>query len=130
VRQGLRLYTEALLRFPQHPGLVYGYAAALIDARRFADALRFVQDRLASRGDDVRLHKLRAQCHAGLGQVALQHQALAEAFALMGQTAAAIEQLQLAQRAADANFYDMSAIDARLRQMKLKRLEEVKESRN
>ncbi len=130
VRQGLRLYTEALLRFPQHPGLVYGYAGALIDVRRFAEALRFVQDRLASRTEDVRLYKLRAQCHAGLGQTALQHQALAESFALMGQTAAAIEQLQLAQRAADANFYEMSAIDARLRQMKLKRLEEVKESRN
>jgi len=130
LKQGLRLYSEGLLRFPQHPGLVYGYAAALIEARRFAEALHFIQGRLASQAEDVRLQKMRAQCHAGLGQFAQQHLALAESFVLQGQTAAAIEQLQLAQRAADANFYEMSAIDARLRQMKLKRLEEIRESRN
>lgn len=130
VTQGLRIYSEALLRFPQHPGLVFGYAAALIEARRFGEALRFVQGRLADNAENVQLQKMRAQCHAGLGQLAQQHQALAESFALQGQTAAAIEQLQLAQRAGDASFYEISAIDARLRQMKLRRLEEIKESRN
>ena len=49
---------------------------------------------------------------------------------LKGQTAGAIEQLQLAQQAGDANFYEMSVIDGRLREMKKRQLEEMKERRN
>ena len=73
---------------------------------------------------------MRAESYAGLGRRAQQHQALAEAFALQGQTAGAVEQLELAQKAGDANFYEMSAIDARLRELKRRQLEELKEKRN
>ena len=48
-------------------------------------------------------------------------------FALQGQTAGAIGQLELAIKAGDANFYEMSAIDARLRELKIRRLEELKD---
>jgi predicted Zn-dependent protease len=60
----------------------------------------------------------------------MQHRALGEVFALQGQTAGAIEQLQLAQKAGDANFFEMSSIDARLRELKLRQIEELKEKRN
>jgi predicted Zn-dependent protease len=73
---------------------------------------------------------MRAESYAGLGQRAMQHRALAEVFILQGQTAGAIEQLQLAQRAGDANFYEMSSIDARLREMRRRQVEEMKEKRN
>jgi predicted Zn-dependent protease len=49
---------------------------------------------------------------------------------LKGQTAGAIEQLELAQRAGDANFYELSVIDGRLREMKKRQIEEMKERRN
>jgi predicted Zn-dependent protease len=110
--------------------LVYGYGAALTETRRFKPALQFAEQQLRARGSDLRLHRLRAASYAGLGQRAMQHRALAEVFVLQGQTAGAIEQLELAHKAGDANFYEMSAIDARLREMKLKRLEELKEKRN
>jgi predicted Zn-dependent protease len=45
-----------------------------------------------------------AQSYAGLGKKAMQHRALAEVFALQGQTQGAVEQLELAQKAGDANF--------------------------
>ena len=127
---GLALYREAMLRYPFHQGLVYGYAAALIGARRFDDSLRFVETQLQSYPQDIRLHKMRSESFAGQGHRAQQHQALAEAFSLQGQTAAAVEQLELAQRAGDANFYEMSVIDTRLREMKRRRLDELKERRN
>lgn len=127
---GLALYREAMQRYPFHQGLLYGYASALIGARRFDDALRFVETQLQSYPQDIRLHKMRAESFAGQGRRAQQHQALAESFSLQGQTAAAIEQLQLAQRAGDANFYEMSVIDTRLREMKRRQLDELKERRN
>lgn len=127
---GLNIYRDAMVRFPLHMGLLYGYTGALIGARRFDEALRFTEAQLQNYPDDVRLHKMRAESYAGLGRKAQQHQALAEAFALQGQTAAAIEQLELAQRGGDANFYEMSVIDARLRALKRQLLEELKEKRN
>ncbi len=127
---GLRIYRDAMLRYPLNMALVYGYGGALITARQFADALRFADQQLPNRPDDLRLHRLRAESYAGLGRRAMQHRSLAEVFALQGMTAGAIEQLMLAEKAGDANFYEMSAIDARLSELKLQRLEELKERRN
>lgn len=130
VGRGLSVYRDAMVRFPLHMGLLYGYGGALIGAHRFEEALRFSEAQLQNYPDDVRLHKMRAESYAGLGRKAQQHQALAQAFALQGQTAAAIEQLQLAQRAGDANFFELSVIDARLRELKRQLAEELKEKRN
>lgn len=127
---GLTIYRDAMVRYPLNLALVYGYGAALITARRFDDSLRFAEAQIRNYPDDVRLHKMRAESYAGLGQRAMQHRALAEVFILQGQTAGAIEQLQLAQKAGDANFYEMSSIDARLREMKRRQVEELKEKRN
>jgi beta-barrel assembly-enhancing protease len=56
--------------------------------------------------------------------------ALSEVFALQGQTMGAIEQLNIALREGDGDFYTMSAIDSRLREQKRRLLEEQKERRN
>lgn len=127
---GLRVYRDAMVRFPLNHGLLYGYGGALIGARHFDDALAFVETQLQSYPEDVRWHKMRAESYAGLGRKAQQHRALAEVFALQGQTAGAVEQLELAQKAGDANFYELSTIDARLRELKQRRFEEMKEKRN
>ncbi|PKO85643.1 MAG: peptidase M48 [Betaproteobacteria bacterium HGW-Betaproteobacteria-12] len=127
---GLTRLREAIQRFPLNQGLLDAYGQALVGARRFEEALRFADAQLQLQPEAVRFYRLRAASHAGLGRGAQQHQALAEVFALQGQTGAAIEQLELAQKAGDANFYVMSAIDARQRELKRLRLEEIKERRN
>lgn len=127
---GLAIYRDAMVRYPLNLALVYGFGTSLTGVRRFDDSLRFAEAQLRNYPEDVRLHKLRAESYAGLGQRAMQHRALAEVFILQGQTAGAIEQLQLAQKAGDANFYEMSSIDARLREMKRRQIDELKEKRN
>lgn len=130
VAGGLAIYREAMVRFPTHQGLLYGYAAALIADRRFDEALLFIDGQLQSYPQDVRLFKMRAESYAGLGRRAQQHRALSEVAALQGDTAAAVQQLTLAQAAGDADFYELSAIEARLREMKQRQLDELKEKRN
>lgn len=127
---GLAIYREAMVRYPLNLALVYGYGEALLKARQLDEALRFVEGQGQNYPQDVRLHKLRAETYAALGRQAQQHQALAESFALLGRTEEAVEQLNRAQRAGDADFYEMSAIDARLRELKQRRLDELKEKRN
>lgn len=129
VAGGLTIYRDAMVRFPLNFGLIYGYGAALTGARRFDEALRFAESQLANYPDDVRLHKLRTESYAGLGRRAMQHRSLAEVYALQGQTAEAVQQLEFAQKAGDANFYEQSSIDARLREMKQRQIEELKEKR-
>jgi len=126
---GLATYREAMTRYPLNYALIYGYGDALVNLHRFDESLRFAESQLLNYPRDVRLLKLRAESHAGLGQRAQQHRALAEAFSLQGQTAEAIEQLQQAQKAGDANFYESSAIDARLRELKQRLADEQKERR-
>lgn len=130
VAGGLLVYRDAMARFPLNQGLFYGYGGTLIAAGRFEEALHFAELQLQSYPQDVRLHRMRAESYAGLGRRAQQHRALAEAFALQGDTAAAIQQLQLAQAAGDADFFEMSVIDARLRELKQRHVEELKEKRN
>lgn len=129
IQGGLARYRDAMLRYPLNSALAYGYGDALIAHRRYEEALRFAEDRLQSYPQDIRLYKLEAESHAALGHRAQEHRVLAEVYALQEQTEAAIEQLQLAQRAGDANFYELSAIDSRLRELKLRQAEEAKEKR-
>ena len=128
--EALVLYREAMVRYPLNLALVYGYGQALIKVGRFDESLHFAESQLQNYPQDVRLHKMRAESYAGLGRGAQQHQALAEAFALQGQTAGAIEQLLHAQRAGDANFYEQSVIDTRLRELRKRLADEQKEKRN
>lgn len=126
----LAVYRESMLRYPLNLALIYGYGQALIKTARFNESLRFAESQLQNYPQDVRLHKMRAESFAGLGRGAQQHQALAEVFSLQGQTAGAIEQLLHAQRAGDANFYEQSVIEARLRELRKRLAEEQREKRN
>ena len=69
-----------------------------------------------------------AASHAALQQKTLQHQATAEMYVLQGAMPLAVEQLRLARSAADADFYTMSEVDARLRQLRGQIREQQKDS--
>lgn len=129
IQGGLARYRDAMQRYPLDHALFYGYGDALVASHRYEESLRFSESELLEYPQDVRLHKLQAESYAALGRRAQQHRSLAEVYALQGQTGAAIEQLQLAQRAGDANFYELSTIDARLRELKQRQAEEIKENR-
>ena len=128
--RALALYHEAMVRYPLNQAVIYGNGQALLKLKRFDQALRFCEAQLRNYPQDVRLHKMRAESYAGLGRGAQQHQALAEVFALQGQTAGAIEQLQHARSAGDANFYEQSVIDARMRELQKRLADELKEKRS
>ncbi len=127
---GMALFRDAMVRYPLNMPLLYSYGDALVGERRFADALKFADEQLQSHPQDLRFYGIRAASYGGLGRRSQQHLALAEMTSLKGQTGGAIEQLQLAQQAGDGNFYEMSVIDARLREMKRRQIEEMKERRN
>ena len=62
---------------------------------------------------------MQAKCYAALDKRLPQHRALAEAYYRLGNLQAAIEQLLLAQKSGDGDFYQLSSVDARLRELRL-----------
>jgi predicted Zn-dependent protease len=105
--------------------LIYGLIDALLADRRATEALALINDEVSVYTQDPRLYLYQARTYALLDQRLAQHRAQAEAYFLNGQYQAAIEQFELAQRAADDDFYQQSVVDARLRETR-ERLAEQK----
>ncbi|GHU38773.1 hypothetical protein AGMMS50256_38300 [Betaproteobacteria bacterium] len=120
------IYRQALLRFPQARSLVYGYVDSLYAAGSHHLALTFIEGQLARDQSDFKLFGLQAKTYAALGKRVQQRRAQAEYYLLQGQLGAAIEQLEFAQREKDGDFYELSAVDARLRELRKLQMEEEK----
>lgn len=124
------VYRGALLRFPQSKSLVYGYVESLYSAHAYPQSLQFLEGQLQRDQSDFRLYGLQAKTYAAMGKRLQQHRAQAEYYYLQGQLGPAIEQLQFAQKEKDGDFYEQSAVDARLRELRKLQLEEDKKRRN
>lgn len=123
----LRLYREARIRHPRNRALLYGQIDALLADGQAQEALKTASDELQLTPSDTALHGLQAKCHAALGKRLQQHRAQAELYALQGYLVAAIQQLELAQKSGDGDFFEHSQVDARLRELRARHLEEMKQ---
>ena len=125
----LQTYREALKAHPGYRALVYDYAEVLLATRQPEEALKLVESRLQYSVSDNRMYELQAKCYAALGKRLPQHRALAEAYYRAGNVKSAIEQLLLAQKSGDGDFYQQSSVDARLRELRSLEEETRRESR-
>ena len=124
------IYRDALQRFSQAKSLAYGYADSLYAGRQYDQALRFLDDQVQLDSADFKLYGLQAKTYAALGKRLQQHRAQAEYYLLQGQLGQAIEQLEFAQKTSDGSFYELSAVDARLRELRKQQADEDKRKRN
>jgi len=111
-------YAAAIKRFPQHRALAYGYAEALLQNRQNDAAVKLLDDQLQLHPGDHHLYELQAKSFASQGKTLLAHKAQAEAFARSGNVPAAIEQLQVALKSGDGDFYQLSIVEARLKELR------------
>jgi len=119
----------ALVRYPNNRALNYAYIESLQRLGRNREATSVLDEQIKNYPRDARLHTLRAKGYAALGKRLLQHQAQAEAYLLQGSLPAAVEQLELAQKSGDGDFYQLSSVDARLRKLKAQLAQEMKEAK-
>ncbi len=118
---------QALQDFPISRGIANQYAEVLLAAKRADKAADFLRDQLQMYRQEAELHNLLAKVYAAQGKEAMQHFELGEAYALQANWAAAVQQLDIARRAKDAQYYELAQIDAREREWKEK-LKEEKEA--
>jgi predicted Zn-dependent protease len=120
------LLMQARARYPYSRPLVYAHVGALQDGSRHAEAAGVLEEAVRSFPADARLRALQSRSYAALGKRLLQHQAQAEYYALQGSLPAAIDQLQLARSAGDGDFYQLSVVDARLKELRAQQQAEAK----
>jgi predicted Zn-dependent protease len=120
---------QALTRYPDNRALNYAYIEVLQQLGKNRDATALLGEQLKNYPRDARLYGLQAKGYASLGKRLLQHQAQAEAYVLQGSLPAAIEQLQLAQKSGDGDFYQLSSVEARLRDLRQQFERETKEAK-
>jgi predicted Zn-dependent protease len=121
------LLGEAHAKYPHSRPLLYAHAETLQEAGRNQQAQTLLSDSLRLHPRDTRLHQLQARNYAALGKRLLQHQSQAEVYVLQGSLPAAIEQLQLARAAGDGDFYQLSVVDARLKELRAQHAQELKD---
>ncbi len=111
---------QAMAHFAHRKPVLYAYIGLLHKEGRYAEARDLIGGELKLYPKDVRLHALYAKTYAALGKKLLQHQAQAEVYVLQGSYPAAIEQLMLARSAGDGEFYQVSIVEARLKELRQK----------
>lgn len=114
----LGCYRDGLRAYPQHRALTYEYAELLLQTGRPEPALNAVSTRLQFFTEEPQLYLLQARAYALQGKRLAQHRATGEAYVRMGNVRGAIEQMQIALRSGDGDFYQLSATEARLKELR------------
>lgn len=126
VRGACDLVTAAVARYPDYRPLRYAQVDYLQLLGQHPEALANLAELVKTYPRDAHLFELQAKSYVAMGKRLLQHQALAESYMLQGALTAAIEQLQLAQKSGDGDFYQLSSVEARLRQLRILQMEQRK----
>ena len=113
----VRLASDVATRFPLSSLAVSHYLDVLNQTNQHEAAIAFLRKQEAIHRTQPAYHALLGRSYAALNRRALQHQSIAEMYALLGAPQAAVAQLELARRANDGDFYTMSEVDARLREL-------------
>jgi predicted Zn-dependent protease len=122
-----KILAAARASFPDSVAIRLEWAEVLQRLGRNKEAVALLDELAKDRASEPRVYQMLAKSYSALGSRTLQHRALAESYLLQGSLPAAIEQLQFAQAAADTDFYTLSAIDARLRDLKAQQAQAMKD---
>ncbi|WP_029048158.1 M48 family metalloprotease [Cupriavidus sp. amp6] len=129
VPEALSQATASMKAFPLSHAVSVVYAETLIGSGRYDEAVRFLRERTRQETSRSDWWEMLARAYAGQGKRVQQHQALAEKYAMDGAYQAAIEQLQIARKAGDGDFYTLSEVDARLHQLERQYREDKQDSK-
>ncbi|SMC17035.1 Putative Zn-dependent protease, contains TPR repeats [Andreprevotia lacus DSM 23236] len=110
-------YARAISAYPEYRVLRYGQVDALMAAGQLDQALKVAQENQQVYPADAVFYQREARIHAKAGRQQQQYRAQAEYYVRLNEFMPAIEQLQMAQRLPNGDFYTQSSIEARLREL-------------
>ncbi len=125
-QQAEKYYAAALARYPESRALIFGYAEHFIAIRQPDNAVKLILSKQGLYPEDAYLYDLLAKAYSMQNKSLLSHQALSEAYYRKYDLKRAIEQMDLAAKANDGDFYQQSIVEARLKELRKKAADESK----
>ncbi len=126
-QQALALFQHIMRLYPDYyPSILY-YTETLLKVAQFDQAYQQLLDYQQYGNLDPLGYKLLALASGHTKRISEGHQYMAEYYYLNGYTEQAIEQLKIAKKLPNSNFYNKSRIEARLKQLIAEQLEEKKQ---
>lgn len=118
-----KILKDTLTLYPDNFSVTMAYANTLLNIGKADEAYSLLRSLAQKRSHDPAVFKLYARAAGEAGLEIPAHQALAEYYFLLGETALAVQQLKVAQEklgkdADKKNFYLASRVDARLKEFK------------
>lgn len=125
--QAAKVYAAGLAEYPEHRALIYGYIEHFLATNQTDKALQLIKEKQPIFPDDPYFYELQSRAYTMQGKLLLRHQAQGEAYMRRYDLQKAIEQMDLAVKAGDGDFYQRSEVEARLKQLKQQVIEPKKE---
>jgi predicted Zn-dependent protease len=116
-RLALDAARDTAARYPLSLVAVANYIDLLNKSNQHQQAIDTLRTQIAITRSQPAYYALLGRSYQALGRQSLHHQSMGEMYALLGIKPAALQQLELARRANDGDFYTMSEIDARVREL-------------
>lgn len=110
-------YAAALKLFPDNRALLYGYLEHFLAVKQADNAIKLVKEKQSLYPDDAYFYNVLAKAYSMQNKVLLSQQALGEAYYRKYDLKRAIEQMDLATKASDGDFYQKSMVEARLKDL-------------
>ncbi len=112
------LLAAGLQDYPGSRALIFAYAEHFLKLGQTDKALKLLAEKHSMYPDDPNFYQLSAKAYAMQGKRLLSFQAQGESYMRQYNLQGAIEQMELATKAGDGDFYQQSIVEARLNQLK------------
>lgn len=113
-QQAAQQYAAALKLYPENRALIYGYADHFLAIKQADNAIQLIKSKQKFYPNDAQFYEVLAKAYAMQNKSLLSYQAQGEAYFRKYDLARAIEQMELAVKANDGDFYQKSIAEARL----------------
>ncbi len=117
-QQAAKQYAAALKLYPDNRALIYGYAGHFLAIKQSDDAIKLIKDKQGLYPSDAQFYDVLAKAYTMQNKLLLSYQAQGEAYFRRYDLARAIEQMELAVKANDGDFYQKSIVEARLTELR------------
>ncbi|MEY3797979.1 MAG: hypothetical protein RLZZ572_160 [Pseudomonadota bacterium] len=111
-------YAAALKLYPDNRALIYGYTEHFLAIKQPELAIKLIKEKQGLYPYDAYMYDLLAKAYAMQNKNLLSHQAQGEAYFRQYDLARAIEQMDIASKAQDGDFYQASIVEARLKELR------------
>jgi len=112
-----RLYRNGLKYYPNNALLTLAYGEHLLQRNSTREAAELLREHTRSKTAAPLAYELLAEAETRNGRKGVAHIALADYYLALGESATAIEQLNLARQSRDLDFYYQSLVEAKLTEL-------------